>query len=184
MSHRFRVLARCLVVCSLFCYTLAAHAETGDLIVVDGFYGRAATSNEQYDDSPVYDASMGYMSRGWIYRAGVTGGERFTLSSSRRGEVEVYGAYVQAVKIFEFPWLDIELGAGLYRNTIKAYLLLNDDQQTRLQTGTTNQVNSFYSVAMVKDLTSLLSLELVYRNQLDVGGTNISLLMGGARIRF
>ncbi|TVZ38147.1 hypothetical protein P886_2501 [Alteromonadaceae bacterium 2753L.S.0a.02] len=159
--------------------------ESGDLVVIEGFVGKAETSNDHFEDSQFIDGAVGYLSNGWLYRAGVSGVETYTLKETGAAEVEIYGAYIQAIKIFNVTWFDIELGAGVYRNTIKAYLVNNaGNSEDRREVGKVNEVNPFASVFAVKDIGPIFSLQAGYKYTHDVGGVNISMLLAGVRFRF
>lgn len=160
-------------------------AHEGDLIVVDVMAGLAETDDQRYDSSSMFDGSMGYLSRGWIYRAGFSGVETFTLKKNGRAEVEVYGAYIQAAKIFEVGWFDLELGGGLYRHTIKSYLVNRvGDHESRKELSRDNPVGPFFSGFLTKDINRTVSVQIGYRYLARVSDVNISLLLAGARISF
>jgi hypothetical protein len=169
----------CYVILVSFCAVAQVRADQ-DFIVDLKLAGTETSSGAFKSEDISFDQSIGWAGDAWIGRLGYTDfGEMSYLGQSYGGlYLSVKGPYLEAARKIDLSWrLQVELGGGVYHNTIDAEYYSHD-------LGSTTGTDPFVSLTLTKELISLLSLQVGVKYVKDVGGTNLTLLSGGVRFSF
>jgi hypothetical protein len=164
----------------VFLCTSAQLRADQDFIVDLKLAGTETSSGAFKSEDISFDQSLGWAGDAWIGRLGYTDfGEMAYLGQSYGGlYLSVKGPYLEVARKIDLFWrLQLELGGGVYRNSINTEYYGHD-------LGSTTGTDPFIDLALTKELISLLSLQVGVKYVKDVGGTNLTLLSGGVRFSF
>lgn len=153
--------------------------------ILEGSLGAAEPQSGSYDSSLLMEGSAGFHSNGWIYRIGFTVFDAFKSDdANNKLEIETSGAYLHAAKIVDLEPFNLEIGAGLYRTRSEAFMAKSPHNSGQRKIGSAYGTSPFATIALVKEINTLLSLQGGFKYINDVSGSDLNMIYAGIRFNF